>query len=51
VQELALGKKIKYAPSKKWRDLQTRLENIAAEYNNLPILEYLSNLQQNVNIA
>ena len=38
VQELALGKKIKYAPQKKWRDLQIRLEDIAAEYHNLPTL-------------
>ena len=33
------GRKIKYAPQKKWRNLQMRLENIVTEYNNLPILQ------------
>jgi len=51
VQELALDKKIRYAPTKKWTDLQMRLENITAEYATHPILEYLSKLQNNVNIA
>lgn len=50
VQELALGKKVRYAPSKKWQDLQIRLESIAAEYDQVPILEYLANLSYNVSL-
>jgi len=39
--ELAMGKKVKAAPSKKWTELQTRLESIATEYNARPRMEYL----------
>lgn len=50
IQELALGKRVRNAPQKKWRDVQIRLENIAAEYENLPLLEYLNNLAYNVSL-
>jgi len=51
VQELTLGKRVKNAPTKKWRDLQTQLENIATDYNSItPILEYLRNLPYNVSV-
>ena len=50
LQELALGKRVKSAPTKKWHDLQQRLENIAADYNNMSVLTYLKNLAYNVSL-
>ncbi len=51
ITELAMGKKVKAAPNKKWSDLQTRLESIAVEYGTRPILEYLRFVAANVNIS
>ena len=50
ITELAMGKKVKAAPTKKWNELQRRLEAIAAEYNR-PTLEYLRAIGANVNIS
>lgn len=50
VTELSLGKRVKDAPPKKWRDLQTRLESISAEYPNLPVIQYLRTLSHNVTL-
>lgn len=49
--ELAMGKKVKAAPAKKWVDRQTRLESIASEYNQRPLLEYLKTVGANVDIS
>lgn len=35
--ELAMGKKVKTAPTRKWVELQLRLESIATEYGTKPI--------------
>ena len=51
VAELGLGKKVKAAPNKKWTELQTRLEGIAAEYQSRPIIEYLGALGHNINLS
>lgn len=51
VTELAMGKRVKAAPTKKWADLQGRLESIASEYNTRPILEYLRAIAANVEIS
>ena len=51
VNELALGKKVKAAPTAKWRELQSRLEAIAPEYQTRPRLEYLRAIAANVSIS
>jgi len=51
VAELAIGKRVKATPPKKWRDLQVRIENIAADYSTLSVLEYLENLAYHDNIS
>lgn len=51
ITELALGKKVKAAPTKKWNDLQLRIQSIASEYNTRPRLEYLRAISANVNIS
>lgn len=49
--ELALGKKVKAAPTKKWVELQSRLEAIATEYGTQPVLQYIKSIAANVNIS
>ena len=39
VAELAMGNRVTAAPPKKWRDLQVHIENIAADYHTLSILQ------------
>lgn len=51
INELAIGKKVKTAPTKKWSELQSRLESIAGEYNTRPRKEYLWAIAANVNIS
>lgn len=45
--ELKLGKKSHGRANEKLRDLQARLENIAADYKNLSVVLYSSNLAYN----
>lgn len=51
ISELAMGKEVKAAPTKKWTELQEHLEAIATEYDTRPRLEYLSSIAANVNIS
>lgn len=51
LMELAMGKKVKAAPAKKWVDRQTRLESIASEYDQRPLLEYLKTVGANIDIS
>ncbi len=44
INELAMGKKVKATPTKKWNKLQRYLESIAREYNTRPRLEYLPSI-------
>ena len=43
-------REVKYGPTKKWRDLQSRIENIATEYDNMEILDYLRTLGYNIEL-
>lgn len=53
--ELALGKRVKTAPKKKWVDLQNRIQSIADQYetykNGNKVLEYLRTLGYNVTLT
>jgi hypothetical protein len=51
ITELAMGKKVKTSPTKKWIELQDRLESIAAQYASKPIMEYLRAIAANVAIS
>ena len=51
ITELALAKKFKTAPNRKWTELQHWLEGIAAEYGSIPTLEYLERLGDTINIS
>ncbi len=46
INELAMGKKVKVLPTKKWNKLPRRFESIATEYNTRPGLEYLPSSQR-----
>ncbi len=51
INELAIGKKVKVAPIKKWNELLRHLESITAKYNTRPRLEYLQSIAANANIS
>ena len=52
IAELALGKKVKTAPKKKWLDLQTRIQSIAEKYDEYKdrgeVVDYLRTLGHNI---
>lgn len=54
VIELGLGRSVKAAPKKKWKDAQARICGIAREYQNYKdnemFLEYIENLAYNIHI-
>ena len=54
VAELALGRKVKSAPRKKWLDVQNRIQDITLEYQNYKdnddVLRYLRTLSYNVTL-
>lgn len=41
VVELSLGRKVKAAPKKRWKDVQTNLQNIVLNYESYTILQFL----------
>ena len=44
ITELALGKRVRDAPKRKWADLQVRFESIAQEYDLNNVLTYLERI-------
>ena len=54
IAELALGKKIKASPKRKWLELQTRIQNVSREYdsykNRNATLDYLRTIAHNINL-
>jgi hypothetical protein len=50
VTELALGKRLRDAPKRKWVDLQIRLESVAHEYDINDVLAYLERISANVRV-
>ena len=51
ITELALGKRVRDAPKKKWEELQERIESISADYNLNDVMNYLDRISSNVRIS